>query len=400
MLYLLCLTLVTLALQPALSLYNCSSLYERVPNNDDLKVDCGVNVIKLEVNLCTVQWAGFDPTSLALNGMHNNSQCNGTIDTSVNPPVIRYQLAVNDSQGNLCRQSLQIVNEVPSASGPFSQFSTIQSVIITSYIDTPTSSAGVVSYSTDLFYRFSCRYPLEYLINDTKIVASSVSVATSDNNGSFIDTLSMNVYNDSTFFYPLVVPPRGLQLRTKVYVEVKAANLSGNFNLLLDHCYATPSPYSSNNSEQVDFFTVCNSDTRTVVLSNGVSKNSRFSFEAFRFVEHRNLDKSSVFIHCILRLCEPDKCLNIINSCTSNLGRRKRAVEVQTGQPTTATMSMGPLYTAAQTADPTASAYAGGTGLSNKIQDNMAGVVVGAIFASAGALLLILAGWFVLKKVW
>lgn len=43
---------------------------------------------------------------------------------------------------------------------------------------------------------------------------------------------------------------------------------------------------------------------------------------------------------------------------------------------------------------------AGGTGLSNKSQDNMAGVVVGAIFASAGALLLVLAGWFVMKKVW
>lgn len=66
---------------------------------------------------------------------------------------------------------VQIVNEIPSASGPFSQFSTIQSVIITSYIDTPTSSVGVVSYSTDLYYQFSCRYPLEYLINDTKIVA-------------------------------------------------------------------------------------------------------------------------------------------------------------------------------------------------------------------------------------
>lgn len=65
----------------------------------------------------------------------------------------------------------QIVNEIPSPSGPFSDFSTIQSVVITSYIDTPTSSAGVVSYSTDLYYHFSCRYPLEYLINNTKIVA-------------------------------------------------------------------------------------------------------------------------------------------------------------------------------------------------------------------------------------
>ncbi|KAM9468583.1 zona pellucida-like domain-containing protein 1 [Clarias gariepinus] len=390
-------TVLTLALQPVLSLYNCSSLYERVPNNDDLNVDCGVNIIKLEVNLCTAQWAGFDPTGLALNGMHNNSQCMGTIDTSVNPPVIRYQLPVNDTQGNLCRQSLQIVNEIPSPSGPFSDFSTIQSVVITSYIDTPTSSAGVVSYSTDLYYHFSCRYPLEYLINNTKIVASSVSVATNDKNGSFTDTLSMSVYNDTTLSHPLVIPPSGLQLRTRVYVDVKAVNLSGNFNLLLDHCFATPSPYSSNNSSQFDFFTVCNTDPRTTVLSNGVAKSSRFSFETFRFAEHRNLDKSTIYIHCILRLCEPDSCQNIINSCN---GRRKRFAEVQSGQLNTATLTTGPLYTAAQIPEPTASAYAGGPGLSNRGQENIAGVVVGTIFATAGVLLLVLAGWFVMKKVW
>lgn len=43
---------------------------------------------------------------------------------------------------------------------------------------------------------------------------------------------------------------------------------------------------------------------------------------------------------------------------------------------------------------------AGVPGQSNESQDNTSGVVVGAIFASAGALLLVLAGWFVLKKVW
>ncbi|TSQ58037.1 Zona pellucida-like domain-containing protein 1 [Bagarius yarrelli] len=361
MLHSLCFTMLTLAWRPVLSLYDCSPLYQRVPNNDDLKVDCGVSIIKLEVNLCTAQWAGFDPTGLALNGKHDNSACKGTIDTGVNPPIIRYELAINDTQGNLCRQSLQIVDEVPSASGPFGQFSKIQSVIITSFIDTPTSSGGIVSYSTDLYYHFSCRYPLEYLINNNKIVASSVSVATNEKNGSFIDSLSMSVYSDSTFSYPLVVPPSGLQLKTKVYVEVKAVDLSGK----------------------------CVTDPRTSVLQNGITKNSRFSFEAFRFVEHRNQDKSSIFIHCILRLCEPEKCLSIVNDCNGK--RRKRSVEVDNGKPTTATVSIGPLYTAAQT---------GGTGQSNKKQDNMAGVVVGAIFASAGALLLVLAGWFVLKKVW
>lgn len=126
---------------------------------------------------------------------------------------------------------VQIVDEAPDPSGPFSDFSSIQSVIITGYIDTPRSDQGMISYSTDLYYHFSCRYPLEYLINNTQIVAwvirnayiiqkghcshfleqisfifsifsvmfsSSVSVATSENNGTFIDTLMMRVFNVGT----------------------------------------------------------------------------------------------------------------------------------------------------------------------------------------------------------
>ncbi|XP_072547679.1 zona pellucida-like domain-containing protein 1 [Salminus brasiliensis] len=391
MLLWLCLSVLAVGLQPALSLYNCSSLYDRVPNNNDLIVECGVSEITLKVNLCTAQWAGFDPNNLALNGEHNNSMCKGINDTSVDPPVVRFQLPVNDSQANPCRQSLQIVNEVPSSSGPFSQFSTIQSVIITGYVDTPTSSSGLISYSTDLYYHFSCRYPLEYLLNNTQIVASSVSVATKDKNGSFIDTLSMSVYNDSNFLYPLAVPSTGLQLRTKVFVEVKAVNLTGNFNLLLDHCFATPTAYNSTGSEKHDFFNVCNVDTRTTILWNGIAKKSRFSFEAFRFVEHRDQDRSSIYIHCILKLCEPDKCQTFLNSCS---GRRKRSVEPGTE----ATVSMGPIYTAAESV-PTASAYVGGSGHSAQSQDKVTGAVVGAVFATAAAVLLVVAGWFVLKKV-
>lgn len=71
-------------------------------------MDCGASMINLKVNLCTAQWAGFDPAVLALNGEHNKSQCQGLIDTSVDPPVIRYQLPVNHSQTNPCRQSLQV----------------------------------------------------------------------------------------------------------------------------------------------------------------------------------------------------------------------------------------------------------------------------------------------------
>lgn len=82
--------------------------------------------------------------------------------------------------------------------------------------------------------------------------SSSVSVATSDNNGTFIDTLEMAVFNvseslerrilntekqhlllyppphqDTNYDSSLLVPSTGLELRSRIYVEVKAANLTG-----------------------------------------------------------------------------------------------------------------------------------------------------------------------------
>ncbi|CAN9511372.1 unnamed protein product [Ophioblennius macclurei] len=392
----LCLPLLAILLQPALCLYNCSSQYERTPDNSDLTVDCGTNVITLEINLCTAQWAGFNTTELALNGNHNSSDCRGLVDTSVDPPVIRYQLPVNHSVENPCRQSLQIVDEIPDASGPFSIFSTIQSVIITGFIDTPTSSQGVISYSTDLYYRFSCRYPLEYLLNNTQIVASSVSVATSDNNGTFINLLKMSVYNDSDYIHPLVVPSAGLELRTMIYVEVQAVNLTGNFHVLLDYCFATPSPYNMTQSEKHNFFTGCSVDGKTTMTMNGASKAARFYFEAFRFVQHRDKEKSSIYLHCILRLCEPSKCEELLATCSS---RRKRSL-VPFGQETdeSAALTIGPLYISERDR-PAAAAYSNSMPPEEEEEKKWTALVVGVVFGSAAAVLLVLGSWFVLKKI-
>uniref|UniRef100_A0A3Q2QCM1 Si:dkey-103g5.3 n=1 Tax=Fundulus heteroclitus TaxID=8078 RepID=A0A3Q2QCM1_FUNHE len=293
----LCLPLLAVLLQPAL--YQLSYFRAFFPDSSDLTVECGTTMITVEVNLCSAQWAGFNASMLALNGNHDNIACLGTIDESRDPPIVRYHLPVNSSGDNSCRQSLQVRTFLLDHVG--SSFSNIQSVIITSYIDTPKSDAGIISYSTDLYYYFSCRYPLEYLINNTKIVASSVSVATTSNNGSFIDMLKMSVFNDTDYRHPLVVPPTGLELRTKVYVEVKAVNLTGNFNVMLDHCFATPSPYNMTQPP------------KTKRYYNGVSDVARFNFEAFRFVQHRDQEKSSIYLHCIMSLCEPSKCQELLS---------------------------------------------------------------------------------------
>ncbi|XP_062275478.1 zona pellucida-like domain-containing protein 1 [Scomber scombrus] len=393
----LCLPLVIVLLQPALCLYNCSSEYQRTPDNLDLSVDCGTSIITLEVNLCTAQWAGFNSTDLALNGNHNDTDCQGSIDTSVDPPVIRYQLPVNHSQDNPCRHSLQIVDERPDPNGPFSSFLSIQSVIITGNIETPRSDQGLISYSTDLYYHFSCRYPLEYLINNTQIVASSVSVSNSDNNGTFIDTLKMSVFNDSDYGYPLVIPSGGLELRSRIYVEVKAVNLTGNFHVLLDHCFGTPTAYNMSHTEKHNFFTGCAVDQRTTLTSNGLSKVARYNFEAFRFVQHRDQTKSSIYLHCILRLCEPSKCQELLNACNTGGSRRKRSI-TPFGEESSesATVSVGPLYTARQDR-PHAAAYSNNV-TPEKDDMNVTGLVVGVVFGSAAAVLLVLGGWFALKK--
>uniref|UniRef100_A0AAQ4NPK3 Si:dkey-103g5.3 n=1 Tax=Gasterosteus aculeatus aculeatus TaxID=481459 RepID=A0AAQ4NPK3_GASAC len=334
----LCLPLLVGLLHPALCVYNCSSQYERIPDNSDVTVVCGARTITLEINLCTAQWAGFSITDLALNGNHNASECQGSMDNRVDPPVIRYQLPVNHSQENPCRQSLQV------RTCPFSSFLSIQAAIITGFIDTPGSDQGLISYSTDLYYHFSCRYPLEYLINNTQIVASSVSVASSNNSGTFIDTLRMSVYNDSDHAYPLVVPSTGLELRTKIYVEVKAVNLTGNFHVLLDHCFGHLSSLNITNVDGIQIFLLsarCSVDPRTSVTSNGLSNVAWFNFEAFRFVQHRSQDVSSIYLHCIMRLCEPSKCQEL-------LSRRKRSVSPFGEESSeSATVTVGPLYTAA-----------------------------------------------------
>ncbi|XP_061918034.1 zona pellucida-like domain-containing protein 1 [Entelurus aequoreus] len=392
----LCLPLLAMWLQPTLCLYNCSSDYDRIPDSSDLTVDCGTNMISLEINACTAQWAGFNSSNLALNSKHNISDCQGVIDSSVDPPVIRYQLPVNDSLDNSCRQSLQIVDEAPDPTGPFSNFLSIQSVIITSFIDTPKSDQGIISYSTDLYYHFSCRYPLEYLINNTQIVASSVSVATSDNNGSFIDTLKMSVFNDTNYGYPLVVPSSGLQLRTRIYVEVKAVNLTGNFHVLLDHCFGTPTAYNVSNNEQHNFFTGCSVDQRASIDTNGLSNVARFDFEAFRFVQHQDQAKSSIYLHCILRLCEPTKCQELLNAC-SNRKKRSLAPFGQEGSDS-ATVSVGPLYTTGEERPVAASYSTSDTAASEKHDTDVTGLVVGVVFGTAASALLVLGGWFVLKK--
>ncbi|XP_016129065.1 zona pellucida-like domain-containing protein 1 [Sinocyclocheilus grahami] len=225
-------------------------------------------------------------------------------------------------------------------SGVFSDFSQIQFVNVSGLINSWDPSTSTITYRQQLMYQFSCLYPLQYLVNNTELSVSGVSLAVKDNNGTFVSTLSMGLYSTADYTTKLQIPGSGLQLKTRIYVQVKATNLTNKFNVLLDRCYATTSPYPTS-STSYDLFIGCNRDAQTKIDWNGISQVALFSFEAFRFVEHKNRSISTFYLHCATRLCENSTCASLLPRCV-----RKREVQspVQNSSDV-ATVSSGPIST-------------------------------------------------------
>ncbi|KAM5132154.1 zona pellucida-like domain-containing protein 1 [Mantella aurantiaca] len=338
--------------QKCLGDLNCSDLYNRYPANSDLTVTCGPTGITLSIIACPIQYAMFDPAALALNGKHSLNNCAGTLDTSVQPAVVNFNFSINDTTQNSCGNLITIQED--SGTGDFSQYSKIQTVVISGYLDTPvTTDTNLISYSTNLNYSFSCYYPLQYLMSNIELLTSSANVAVNTNNGSFISTLSMQLYDDANFTTLLQFNGTTLPLKKNVYVQVAATNLTANFNVLLDECFATPSPLTTTNVN-IPLLTGCSTGNRTTLITNGQGKSAKFSFETFRFLQHSNQLTSTIYIHCITRLCQPQTCFNYLQTCNSSTptptvtaGRRRRAAEkaVTGGATEQVTVSSGPIVT-------------------------------------------------------
>ncbi|XP_024249518.1 zona pellucida-like domain-containing protein 1 [Oncorhynchus nerka] len=319
----------------------------REPANTDINVYCGTNRMELHILLCPVYFGGYNETLMSLNAQYFKGECRGTPDWTVDPPILKYNFSITEEAVSACNNKIKITQEV--GSGLFADFSSVQFVNISGMINSLDPSAGTITYRQEMIYKFSCRYPLQYLVNNTEMTVSGVSLAVKDSNGSFISTLSMMLYSDRFYTTQLKVPEVGLTLKTRIFVEVKATNLTGRFNVLLDRCYATTSPYPVN-STYYDLFVGCNRDGQTVMGVNGQQQEARFSFEAFRFVQHKNRTLSTFYLHCSTRLCERSVCTSLQQNCTDISSRRKREVQ-DTSVTDTATVSSGPIRTQVDNGD-------------------------------------------------
>lgn len=296
-----------------LTLSDCGTEARR-PQISDIAVQCGTSSIGLAIQLCPVIYTGYNETLLILNHMLEPA-CRATLDESVTPPVARFNFPLNMTHA--CGSTFRTTSA--AGTGIFSDFSNIQTVNISGVVRSIDPTTGTITYNAELKYYYSCAYPLEYLINNTQIDVSASSIAIKDNNGSFISTLSLELFSDANYTRPLDIPDLGIELRTSVYVEVKATNLTGQYHVLLDRCYASISALPSNSS-YFNLFVPCSKDQLTTMIENGDSQSARFRFPAFRFIEQQNETVSTYYLHCITRLCEKSTC-STFKQCSS---RRKR----------------------------------------------------------------------------
>lgn len=310
------LLLSMIARSSQLTLSDCGAAARR-PQLTDIAVVCGTSSISLAVQVCPVIYTGYNETNLILNRMLDPA-CMATLDVSVSPPVARFSFPINMT--NACGSSF-VTTSTPGT-GIFSDFSNIQTVNVSGVIRSVDPTTGTITYNTELKYYYSCTYPLEYLVNNTQIAVSGSSIAVQDSNGSFISTLSMELFNDANYTRPLVMPQLGMELRTSVYVKVKATNLTRQYYVLLDRCYASISPLPTNSS-YFNLLVPCSKDPFTTIVENGESQCARFYFPAFRFIEQQNQTVSTYYLHCITRLCEKSTC-STFKQCSK---RRKRNAE-------------------------------------------------------------------------
>ncbi|MEQ2303889.1 Zona pellucida-like domain-containing protein 1 [Ameca splendens] len=112
----------------------------------------------------------------------------------------------------------------------------------------------------------------------------------------------------------------------------------------MDYCYTTP----SGNPDDVlryDLFFSCDKDPQTTVFENGKSQMGRFAFEVFRFVKHKNQKMSTVFLHCVTKLCRADDCPMLMPICGSRKKRDVSEAKQSSKSSGNAVLTSGPIIT-------------------------------------------------------
>ncbi|KAJ8417873.1 hypothetical protein AAFF_G00227160 [Aldrovandia affinis] len=149
-------------------------------------------------------------------------------------------------------------------------------------------------------------------------------------------TVMMSLYKDNTFEEAFASSPV-LQLRDKVYVEIRVTDPEDYFHIGVNECWATQTsnPSKTEGSSHMLLLNGCVEDD-TVQLLNVTEplEGVRYSFDMFRFVGWPH----DLYLHCTVRLCPPEEAKLCVPECKAKAKR-----EVITGDPAEGLLTYGPI---------------------------------------------------------
>ncbi|KAG9352528.1 hypothetical protein JZ751_020942 [Albula glossodonta] len=149
-------------------------------------------------------------------------------------------------------------------------------------------------------------------------------------------TIAMRLYKDETYKEPFTISPV-LQLRDKVYVELRVTEPEDYFHIGVNECWATqsPTPSKAEGASHSLLLNGCEEDETVRFLKVAdPAEGVRFSFDMFRFIAQPH----DLYLHCIVRLCPPDEGKLCAPECKT-ISKR----EVVPVDPATGLLTYGPI---------------------------------------------------------
>uniref|UniRef100_A0A3B3I718 Tectorin beta n=1 Tax=Oryzias latipes TaxID=8090 RepID=A0A3B3I718_ORYLA len=178
-------------------------------------------------------------------------------------------------------------------------------------------------------YTFSCMYRAAYLVNNAVFSQRVATVYVNNGSlGTFRSQLSMNVFTNSKFLYAKDAPYTidTSEIGSEVFIGIEAKGLSNRFKVVINNCWATPTPYPTDRKRWSLIINSCPADNTVTVFDNAKDSHSTFKFNSFRF---QRLEKvSTVWLHCEVQICDGERLVCEPSPCSS---RSLREVDLSGG---------------------------------------------------------------------
>ncbi|KAM4829316.1 pancreatic secretory granule membrane major glycoprotein GP2 isoform 1-T2 [Thomomys bottae] len=255
---------------------------QNLNNSDALNVqphlDCGAEEIKVKLDKCLLGALGFGEEIIAY---LKDLNCNSVMQTEDG----NWVFTTSPVRANACGNILE------------------RNGTHAIYKNTLSLTSDFIIRDFLLNINFQCAYPLDMKVSlQTALqpIVSSLNISV-DGEGEF--TVRMALFQDQSYTLPYEGVKVVLPVESMLYVgTILERGDTSRFNLLLRNCYATP---TEDKDDPVKYFIIRNScpnqhDSTISVVENGLSAQSRFSVQMFKFAGDYDL----VFLHCEVHLCD------------------------------------------------------------------------------------------------